>query len=1199
MKRVISWMSWGLILLGGLVSCAVVAGRWGGTQPAAPKNPVAVTTPPAILIGFPVGVPQNVTLDLGTLKEETGTSRQHDDQARDWLMWVVATSLVPDAGQLSDMLFDAPVARKGHLQAVSRMDYGTTRSFVLPRGDVVALVPEADALQREDHLAQVFDDQRRNLAGVPARILVYEYALTSPNKATITRGREVDGQYFLTAESGYLSTVVNNVEQLQEFMRRTDDLLVAQVTPQGLKVSGRRMHASYRNIGPTEVAALWQAEQAIKEANNPEFAEESSALLAKANSQLRDFQVSMLRRNALDDMLVIRAEKERLEREVARGQRALRERYIAAGKNVPGNGTGFSLDPIHDHRLLAEELESDAELHRITSKNEADRERLEEAIAALKVTPGDEDLLLQLGGDLDLRVGDPDAKEASELIGFALHNSGLQRARYDGPLAGTEAGMILFYTDLLAKLWALDFQGSAPAVIEDFIPYAKTRVSHVYDAENIKLSNTRLWFGPERAGFETVGEDQLLLGRIATRIYAASANTFSPGKEGEPNAESDAFLKWWNDHYDEVAHYEPEYQRLNQLMKWSLLIAWLEKQQSASQLGFLAATNVDRSAWFPDWMRQNSSLRFNRWESDPFRQKGYLGNRTEVMVLLESRPYLQAHRVGPGVHYAVGTVSGGVTLASKDQFLAPHRNVASVPLHQRRAGIGRVDGADTAKLSGERMPLYERTRTDSGTGDGSTGVRASQTMTPREAAKLRGPSGDMSRDVFERRVERIGDRTLIMMSTSNSAVGTLAIKPLPDGFLVQWNSRDADAAYVLGRRLSERPQDWRHVLDDPSVAHAARTESGEYYVNLHGSNRWILLSPQEQTVPDIGAGWSGRVSAEDAHAPTYNLRLGSSGPPPGVRERAHWVRGPPPFGALGLRLPKEASATSQDAAQIAEDAVAWRSRKRAEFESTLASLDAMGTRSPRAAIDYGLEAQAALTQRPELLLREAVNELIQDQKASALATMNRFFEGSEKPKRALLDEVNSRMAGLQGAPRNRYEVFSEALHQLANGGMPADSKLRMVDTGSDGPGIGSELRLGELTSAQRVEVGSDKVRQGDLYVQDSVALNSMDWGSAPGGTVDGVIRTGMGTASSIPMGALGDYRPHRIVVDNIVYIHRQARSKHPVENVTMSKPEAVSKPIPVTRPAGYDDEEDCSRQNAPCGENRIYLIQSTRATARR
>ena len=41
-----------------------------------------------------------------------------------------------------------------------------------------------------------------------------------------------------------------------------------------------------------------------------------------------------------------------------------------------------------------------------------------------------------------------------------------QQARYDGELRGTEIGMTLFYTDLVAKLWALDYEATMPQAMK-------------------------------------------------------------------------------------------------------------------------------------------------------------------------------------------------------------------------------------------------------------------------------------------------------------------------------------------------------------------------------------------------------------------------------------------------------------------------------------------------------------------------------------------------------------------------------------------------------------------------------------------------------------------------------------------------------------------------------------------------------------
>jgi uncharacterized membrane-anchored protein YjiN (DUF445 family) len=48
---------------------------------------------------------------------------------------------------------------------------------------------------------------------------------------------------------------------------------------------------------------------------------------------------------------------------------------------------------------------------------------------------------------------------------------GFQKARYDGYLQGTEVGMVLFYTDILAKIWALNYLDSTPSkIIQNFSP---------------------------------------------------------------------------------------------------------------------------------------------------------------------------------------------------------------------------------------------------------------------------------------------------------------------------------------------------------------------------------------------------------------------------------------------------------------------------------------------------------------------------------------------------------------------------------------------------------------------------------------------------------------------------------------------------------------------------------------------------------
>ncbi len=271
-----------------------------------------------------------------------------------------------------------------------------------------------------------------------------------------------------------------------------------------------------------------------------------------------------------------------------------------------------------------------------------------------------------------------------------------QEARYDGDLGGTKVGMVLFYTDLLAKLWALDYLHNAPggknAVeaparaaalvgdplgqlwtlpilaaaparrIEDFVPLTDVRVSPIYKQEMKELTNTRLWFGPQNKGFQIGdGKKTLLFARNATRIFAKS-RTEQSRLESQANAASEAFLGWWNDHYEEVARYEPEYQRLNAAMKWSLLCGWLTDAGQESRLDFLDSTRtpVDHNSWFPQWCRSQPGLRFHSWDSVAFLPEGYKGSKHEAMKIVYSDWYEEF-----GVESGL---SGGVSLGDLELF---------------------------------------------------------------------------------------------------------------------------------------------------------------------------------------------------------------------------------------------------------------------------------------------------------------------------------------------------------------------------------------------------------------------------------------------------------------------------------------------------------------------------------------------------
>ena len=349
------------------------------------------------------------------------------------------------------------------------------------------------------------------------------------------------------------------------------DLTYAKLDNGVLVLGGRVLPSRMQSMTSEDIAALWQSEQALR----AHRAEVQSAIDAY-NAKWGTIRYST---EAEKEGLISQAEKEQAE---------LKSRLSS---DREAKSSGFSLDPQFDYPGLSRDPLLAIALVRFASGDEA--MKIETALRA-----GDEGPLFELLNKLNKNRNDRDVAQAMEEI---VERHKFQAARYDGSLQGTEVGMTLFYTDLLAKLKALDFWKEAR--VANFIPMTQVHLSPVYDKEITELTHTRLWFGPRDQGFQKTS-DSILFARNATRVYAASSESFTPGKEVEPNAQSAAFLGWWNDHYDEVAAYEPEYLRLNEIMKWSLLITWLNQNGSSDNLSDLRSIKVDHSQWFPEWVHK-------------------------------------------------------------------------------------------------------------------------------------------------------------------------------------------------------------------------------------------------------------------------------------------------------------------------------------------------------------------------------------------------------------------------------------------------------------------------------------------------------------------------------------------------------------------------------------------------------------------
>jgi hypothetical protein len=773
---------------------------------------------------FPIGktVPVSFRFDSAL---ERFTDLEKRDQRRDWVLYSVMSDSGLDPATLRKSLYDVPPLRAHYLEAVARFDYGESRSRVIGNGEILAIMPKYAAARQKDDLADIVDREYKNSGQKPNKIHIFEYELDEGAElARVTHTRTAPGAEFFTDAYGYIESAVPDRPAFDAFMRSIDELISARLDGDTLYLAGRkRAGSSYRGLKEEDTAALWQSEQVVQ----------------GAAARVKEF-------NAKWSTATYRTawEKTLLESQRASELKQLKESLGGGGRNGFVEHSGFSLDPTFDYQKLMRIFELLAPA--IARTQFADRaEPVRTALASNEEGPW-----LQLLFDLE-NSSDQMEQKLGHFGEQLLEVGKFQHARYDGPLDGTEPGMVLFYTDLLAKLWALDYLESAPSrQVEDFQPLLKIDYSPIYRLEMEKLSNTRLWFGPRDEGFQKT-DTGILFASTATRVYAASSSTLKPGQEAEPNAASAQFLGWWDRHYEEVARYEPEYQRLNEIMKWSLLLSWLGERNAMDKLAFLSADNirVSHSAWFPDWARANKNLRFNFWDKINFYPRGYKGVATESLPMLSSRRV----QLSSGVSGLIG----GVSLGSKNLLL--ERPILSKEIDPllRRSNLNYGDfkyGAERG--AAERFTTFDKTSYEfqKGLEEGRFIIKASA----KSGAKLRDVHSELHNSVFEYRYRGEPGGLAVEVKSGDVPVGEFVVSRREGGFVAAFRSLDLERANNLARvveRTAESGGDVASALARrPGVISAVKS-GDNYLVRTQGSPpRWLKISREGAPEADIAAG---------------------------------------------------------------------------------------------------------------------------------------------------------------------------------------------------------------------------------------------------------------------------------------------------------------------------------------------------------
>jgi hypothetical protein len=360
---------------------------------------------------------------------------------------------------------------------------------------------------------------------------------------------------------------------------------------------------------------------------------------------------------------------------------ALQRGYVDAHR-VQGQLPGFSLDPqrvttVRDLLAVIPGLSPDMANRIITNNWAGSPFRSASDLDQNYVEPA---LFGQLQAATLARYGLPTGR--TQLWALLLQLRGLSaysQARYDGRLAGTAVGMTLFYTDYVAKTWVTGAGTRIPSQqATGFVP--DTSAPTVWSqCGGPTLETGRLWFGENDSAVRFAAHG-ISLGQEPVRLYA---RTNGPrGKEVEPTYSFGRGLLWWDRHYQAIADYDPEYQRLDLIMRWSDAIDWLVSKTSA-RLPQLPDNQIPSHLTFADWyhghdqLRERSPIDFVSPPAGQHRSGTWPTSYGESLAHLPSRTFMNC---------GLAEIEGGISLGNASDREGNTNYYPELPTSVSRAG---------------------------------------------------------------------------------------------------------------------------------------------------------------------------------------------------------------------------------------------------------------------------------------------------------------------------------------------------------------------------------------------------------------------------------------------------------------------------------------------------------------------------------
>ncbi|NKE61948.1 hypothetical protein FXN61_36385 [Lentzea sp. PSKA42] len=433
-------------------------------------------------------------------------------------------------------------------------------------------------------------------------------------------------------------------------------------------------------------------------------------------------------------------------------------------------------------------------------------------------------------------------------------------ARYEGGIAGTEVGMTLFYTDLIAKQW-VDGVGDGVPTITGFVPDSEAVTPPSHCATDPGAESGRLWFGQNDKAF-SFSEDKASIGAQSTRLFSRS-----DGAEGEiePSYAFGRGLRWWDEHYQAVADHEAQYARLDQIMRWSGALEWLTGKGKR-----LPETEPRTGLRFAEWYACRDDLK-ERSDIRPVRPPSAT---REAVLTKPSKAFKNC-----GFHGVRGGVSLGDRIARiGDGFKA------DLPEPVRRAGPkdetstlnggnGKITDVTVGLVEGQRKVVDSVERTISTT-NGTAEVRTAATgrqviplgelkvLQPQTSVRHLATTLKASRGKIDYRVDYQGNH-----------LGTLTTEKTRSFISLSW------ARGVVNRMIQAlHPLQRGKTLND-NVFYSQRDANGQLQHRIGGKDDpWLTIGPDAPA-----EGFAVRAGVPDAQGIARHLlaKLNPRAPPTG------------------------------------------------------------------------------------------------------------------------------------------------------------------------------------------------------------------------------------------------------------------------------------------------------------------------------